>query len=349
VRRLYFAIPGDIETPTGGYAYDRRVMALLPDLGVDVLHLPLPGGFPFPSEAELRETADLLAGVTADAAILADGLAFGAMPESLLSGVRAPVAVLLHHPLGLETGLSEAQSRALLDTERRALRHARHVIVTSKATAATLAGLGFAPPPPVTVAEPGTLPAGRAAGSSGGSCRILCVGAVVPRKAQDVLVEALARLTHLNWRCTIAGSLDRDSDFAASLIRRIEDAGLAGRINLTGPLDAAALDALYTSADIFALPSRYEGYGMVFAEALARGLPIVAARAGAVPDVVPPDAGLLVPPDDAAALAGALAGLIADPALRAKMSDAAWAHGQKLPRWEDTARTIAAVVTGLGQ
>lgn len=341
--RVSFAIPGDIGTPTGGYAYDRRVMALLPRFGVDAAHLPLPGGFPFPAAAELEETARLLAAVPADSVLLIDGLALGALPEARLAPVTAPIVAMLHHPLGLETGLDQETSRRLLNSERAALKYTRHIIVTSPTTADTLRELGFAPPPPVTVAEPGTEAAPRSTGSTG-RMEILSVGAVVPRKGHDLLVEALAGLTHLDWRCTIAGSLDRDSAFASGLTRRIAEAGLGQRIRFSGPLSAADIQQQYARADIFALPSRYEGYGMAFAEALARGLPVVAAKAGAAPGTVPASAGILVPPDDVAALREALAALITDSGLRQTLSDAAWDHARTLPCWTSTARIVADVL-----
>jgi glycosyltransferase involved in cell wall biosynthesis len=346
VTQVRFAIPGDLATPTGGYGYDRQVMAKLPEFGIDIRHLPLPGSFPFPSEADLDETADRLAGIGESAVLLIDGLALGAFPVRLLDRIGAPVIAMLHHPLGLETGLSAAESEALLALEKVALTRTRAVIVTSRTTAETLAELGFAPPPPVIVAEPGTEPARRAVGG-GGVCEILSVGAVVPRKGHDLLIAALAALADLDWCCTIAGSLDRDGAYAAGLMGQIEDAGLGSRIAFAGPMSAEALDELYAKADIFALPSRYEGYGMAFAEALARGLPVIAARAGAVPGTVPPDAGILVPPDDAGALKEALSLLIGDRGRRRALSDAAWAHAGRLPRWRDTARIIAEVIKGV--
>ena len=99
--RVHFAIPGDIDTPTGGYIYDRTVMALLPQQGVEVSHVALPSGFPLPSAEELAETAEILAAVPSDSVLLIDGLAFGALPDHVLSRVAAPIAVILHHPLGL--------------------------------------------------------------------------------------------------------------------------------------------------------------------------------------------------------------------------------------------------------
>ena len=340
---VHFAIPGDIGTPTGGYVYDRQAKAALPRFGVEVRHLPLPGGFPSPTAAELAETRRLLAAVPADCVLLIDGLALGALPETCLAPVAAPIVAMLHHPLGLETGLDQKTSRALLNSERAALKFAKHILVTSRTTADTLRELGFAPPPPVTVAEPGTEAAPRATGGSEG-LQILSVGAVVPRKGHDLLIEALAGLTHLDWRCAIVGSHDRDSAFASGLIRRVVEAGLGERIRFDGPMGAAEMHQHYASADIFALPSRYEGYGMAFAEALARGLPVIAARAGAVPSTVPASGGILVPPDDVAALREALAALITDSGLRRTLSDGAWTHAQTLPRWTDTARVVAGVL-----
>ncbi len=339
--KLYFAIPGDIDTPTGGYAYDRRVMSLLPQFGVEAVHLSLPSGFPFPSDAELQETAALLGNVPADAVLLIDGLAFGAIPTELLRSLRTPIIAMLHHPLGLETGLDDIQSQMFLGSERAALRFARRIIVTSQATADTLLELAFAPPPPITVAKPGTELMERSTGGEDGICEIISVGAVIPRKGHDVLVDSLARLPHRGWRCTIVGSLDRDHGFVSRLIRQIEDRGLRELIALTGPLPSDPLHAIYRRADIFALPSRYEGYGMAFAEAVAHGLPIIAARAGAVPSTVPADAALLVAPDDAEALSEAIHAVISDKGLRQSLSDAAWTHAQSLPRWPDTARIIA--------
>lgn len=341
--RTAFAIPGDLALPTGGYAYARRILPLLSAHGVAARHLPLPGGFPFPDEAGLAGADAALAAIPAGDVALVDGLAYGALPERVIVRMAAPIVALVHHPLGLETGLSDAESARLIETECKALAYARHVIATSETTARTLRDDFAVPAERLSVAVPGTERAERAVGG-GEVPHLLSVGAVVPRKGFDVLVAALRELADRPWRCTIAGSLDRDPETAQALRAQIAEAGLADRVTLTGALEPDALHDLYRRADIFVLPSRYEGYGMAFTEAMARGLPIVAAEAGAVPATVPRAAGILVPPDDAPAVAAALRMLLDDAAKRQEMSDAAFAHAQSLPGWDDTARRVAEAI-----
>ena len=343
-----FAIPGDLNTPTGGYIYDRTVMGLLPACGIALRHLALPDGFPFPSAAALEETARLLVGVPADEVLVIDGLALGVLPPALLSRVAAPIVAMHHHPLGLETGIAPELSAALLASEKAATALARHVIVTSPTTAATLAELGFAPPPPVTIAIPGIAPGPRSTGSGGGDFEIIAVATVVPRKGYDILIAALARLRGEPWRCTIVGGLDRDIPCVEALRAQIAGLGLEERIRFAGVLDNDEINALYARSDLFALPSRYEGYGMAFAGAMSRGLPILATNAPAIPKTVPREAGILVEPDNVEAFADALLMLMRDPDLRRRLGDGGWAHAQTLPRWEDTAGIIARVIKEVG-
>ena len=343
--RLVFAIPGDIETRSGGYGYDRRMLAELAGLGWDVTHLALPGSFPAPTAGDLAATAAAFAAIPDRALVLVDGLAFGALPGiAAAEAGRLKLVALVHHPLALEAGLSEAERQTLERAERAALGFADAVVVTSPATARELVANWGVAAERVTVALPGTDPAPRAAGS-GGAPTILAIGTLIPRKDHATLVAALTLLADRDWRCRIVGGMDADPATTAALRDQIAASGLADRIELLGPLPDVAPE--YQRADIFALASRYEGYGMVFAEAMANGLPIVACRAGAVGDVVPESAGILVPPGDVAAFADAIDRLLADPALRAEMAVASHAAGQKLPSWRQSAAILAAALEGV--
>ena len=170
---------------------------------------------------------------------------------------------------------------------------------------------------------------------------------VTPRKGHDVLVEALDRIRDLPWACVCAGSLDRGGDFPDRVRERAAQLGLESRVLFLGELDARELDRAYETASLFVLPSRFEGYGMALTEALARGLPIVSTQAGAIPGTVPPGAGVLVPPDDAGALASALRELLTDATRMDALSREARRVATSLPDGPHQARAFGEAVREL--
>lgn len=325
--KLTFAYPGDLDLPTGGYAYDRRLIAELRKLGWQVDLLPLGEGFPNPTPDTRTKAEAALDALPQGSRILIDGLAYGVL-DAWAARSTLDITALVHHPLALEGGLPPETEAALRQSETRALAAAARVIVTSPQTARDLAAqFGI---PNATVALPGTDPAPMATGST--PPLILSIGTLIPRKGHDILLDALETLTDLDWTCIIAGSRSLDPATAARL-----EARATPRITFAGEVSDPR--ALMARANIFALASKYEGYGMVFAEAMSQGLPIVACRAGAIPDVVPERAGILVPPNDAPAFAAALRLLLTDPATRCRL--ASGAARTPLPRWTETARIVA--------
>jgi glycosyltransferase involved in cell wall biosynthesis len=341
VADVVFAIPGDITAKTGGYIYDRRIIDLLPEFGWRVHHLVLPGDFPAPSKASLAETERLLADATpVGALLLIDGLAYGALPADLIARVKRRIVALVHHPLSLEAGISAARVAFFARSERDALGHAIHVVVTSPSTGELLARDFAVSPANITVAEPGTDPAPRARADADPP-RLLSVGSVTEHKGHRVLMQALTQITDLPWESRIVGSLDRDAETVNFMRETAARNGLTDRIVFRGALGEAELDEEYAQARLFVLPSYFEGYGMAFTEAMTRGLPVVACAAGAVPKTVPADAGILVRPGDVTALAQALRRLLTNPKELETYAEAAWTHGQTLPRWRDTAERVA--------
>lgn len=313
-------------------------------LGWEVTYRTLDASFPAPIPAARKQARQVLAAIPDDGLVLVDGLAYGVLPElAEAEGRRLRLVALVHHPLALETGLAAERAVALREAEVRALARARLIMVTSRFTATLLIGWGV-PPGRLRVVEPGTDPAPTAQGSGSGTLRLLCVASLTPRKGHDLLLRALAGLRAESWHLDCVGSLDRNPAWAAGLIRLRDELGLAGRVSLLGALGEEELEDCYGGADLFVLPSRFEGYGMVFAEALARGLPILATRAGASGETVPPEAGLLVPADDPVALGQALRRLMVDPALRGRLAKGARAAGLCLPTWQDA---VAAFATAL--
>lgn len=338
---LVFAIPGDPLQRTGGYIYDRRLAEELAALGWDIAPMRLPDDFPAPSPASLMASDGLLAGLPDGQLVMVDGLAFGAMPEvAARHAGRLRLVALVHHPLGYETGLTAERAGALVASERAALCHARRVLVTSTTTRATLLEHFAVPDGNVAVALPGTDPAPLAEGSGGDAPALLAVGSVLPRKDFPALVEALAPWRDLPWTLTIAGSTSRDPDEVLRLRAAIDRHGLAGRVVLAGEVDGPALGEFLHRSDLFVSASRYEGFGMALAEAVARGLPVVAVAGGAVADWMDPGAAILVPPGRDGRLSAALGLVLRDPAERARLAAGARAARARLPRWQDTAGTV---------
>jgi glycosyltransferase involved in cell wall biosynthesis len=343
-RRLTFAVPGRLDTPTGGYAYDRRVIAELIEQGwrVDVLEIGV--GFPFPDADRLARAQTMLESAPPAAPLVIDGLAFGVMDHIAPALARSHrLIALVHHPLALETGLAPELAGRLRNSERAALASAHRVIVTGTQTARILESDYGVNAGAITVAPPGNDPMPFAAGSDDGICRVLSVGAIVPRKGYDVLVAALALLPQRTWHVTIAGDATRDPAAAAVLKEQIAGAGLNARIRVAGAVGDAELADLYRRADVFVTASHFEGYGMAAVTAIANGLPLIATRVGALAEMAGP-AAMLVPPGDAAALATALGRVVADAGLRANMRSAAQQASRGLPTWRDAAARISSTI-----
>lgn len=350
MKRLAFAVPGDLDTPTGGYAYDKRIIAELCAAGWHVEAVDIGAEFPHPSAEACAAALRRLMAIPAGCPLVIDGLAFGVMAEEAPAlRARGPLVALVHHPLARESGLDPRRAAALRDSESAALACAHAVIVPGEGIATILADDYGVPRERVTVVEPGVDRVARRdrAPRMGVDVELLAVGAVTPRKGYDVLVTALAELTDMRWRLTIAGDVLRDVGFSEHLVMEIARKKLQDRITMTGTVSASRLAELFAAADLFVLASRFEGYGMVLSEAAIHGLPIVASDVGAARDIVPPGAGVLVPPGDHAALCEALRGVIASDEARRRMAEIARRQGDRLPRWRRSAEIFASVLDRL--
>jgi glycosyltransferase involved in cell wall biosynthesis len=346
---FYFAIPGDLNTLTGGFIYDKRVIKALQSGIMPVRPILWPANFPFPTDDDRACVAACLAALPDDSVILIDGLAFGALPALMTAEARRlRLIALVHHPLGYETGLPLDIRDRLIESERHALAAARHVVTTSRTTAQSLIENFDVEPNRMTVAPPGSdPPRGDHRQQANTTPLLLSVGAVIPRKGHDLLVQALSQIVDLRWSCIIVGSLERDKQAAAQLRAALVASGLEARVQLVGELDD--VQSLYSQADVFVLASHYEGYGMAFAEALRYGLPIVGTTGGAIPEVVPAGAGLLMVPGNVPQLTAALRAVLTNTSLRralaARAQRAAMAHSS----WHETACIIADVVRELNR
>ncbi|HEX5078506.1 MAG TPA: glycosyltransferase family 4 protein [Geminicoccaceae bacterium] len=327
---MHFVVPGPLDQRTGGYLYDRRIVEGLRAQGREVSVHELAGRFPLVDDAACAAAAAAIDALS-DGLPVIDGLALPAFAD-LADRLPKRWVALVHHPLALESGLTAAQAETLARLEHRLLRAACCVIVTSAHTVADLAAYQVSQAR-IGVVPPGTHPAPLARGSGGPGLALLCVASLTPRKGHLVLLEALADLADLDWHLTCVGSRERDPQTAAAIEAAIVRLGLEARVALVGEQDDAGLAPLYDGADLFVLASYHEGYGMALAEALARGLPIVATKAGAIPGTVPPSAGMLAEPGDPCALAAALRQIMTEPSLRLLLAAGAASERERLPSW----------------
>jgi len=338
-------VPAPLGQVSGGYAYDRRMAEGLRANGHTVAVVELAGRFPL-SDDDARESAcaawDQLAEPTRP---VIDGLAlpaFSGMEDALWA--RGAVG-LIHHPTALETGFSETEVAILRRIERRLYPRLTRIIVTSESTADRLATEFGVDRAHVSVVVPGTEDAPRSVGSGGPIVEILSIGTVVPRKGHDVLIRSLARLPDLRWHLTIVGSLRKEPAYADRLVRLVEELRISPQVRFAGEVTGEPLEAIWRGADLFALATWFEGYGIAIAEALRRGLPIAVTAGGAAAALVGPEAGVVCEPGDQVQLTKALRRVIFSASLRQEMAEEAWKIGQTLPRWETQVRAFADALT----
>jgi glycosyltransferase involved in cell wall biosynthesis len=331
MRSATVLVPGSLDALTGGSIYDRRIVEGLRSQGWAITVRELDSSFPEPSAPALGDAAAVLAALPDDEVVIVDGLAFGAMPDVLeVHAARLKLVALVHMPLSLEYGLDELAICRRRSDEARALHFARAVVATGQSTLLALAGMGQTGPR-IALVEPGCDPAPLARGAGGGALRLLCVAAAVPGKGHAGLLRALATIRG-NWTLTCVGSLSRDRATADGLVRLVKMLSLEERVAFVGELDDRPLAAAYDAADVFVLNTLRETFGMAVSEAIARGLPVVSTRTGAIPETVG-HGGVLIEPGDGPALATALSEAVTDADARRRWRNGAIDARARLGTW----------------
>jgi glycosyltransferase involved in cell wall biosynthesis len=334
--RVAFVTVGDTGRLTGGYLYNARVLRGLRENGVEVEEIVPCGASPEEQEAAAPRLGSLLDPGRFDV-VVADALArIVCAPHLDRWREERPLVAMVHELPSVATLEAASCEEPLLRADRliSVSDHGRSILEDRDV-----------PTGRISVIPPGFDRFQKGTGSSvrEDTVRALCVAQWIPRKGILDLVHAWTLHERPGASLELVGETDADPAYAASVRAAVEDTPDASII-VSGPVDDEALGAAYAAADLFVLPSRYEGYGVVYAEALAHGLPVVACNVGPVPELVGDEAALLVPPGDVEALSGVLDLLLRDTGLRDRMSAAARRRAKELPRWEDTVEGFLSVL-----
>ncbi len=344
--RVGLTLYGGLDGQSGGFRYDRKLVEGLRAAGdtVEVVSLPwrsYPRGL---ADALSPSVRDRLA-VDVDV-MLQDELAH----PSLVGVNRAlsyPVVSVVHHLRASEPSRVAPLYRAV---ERRYLATVDGAVCNSHATRGAVRETGGPPADRTVVAppagdrfDPGVDEREIADRAHEGPLRVAFVGNVEPRKGLDTLVEGVARLDE-PWELTAVGR-HRDDSYVRAVRQRVEATGTAGRVRLAGRLPDQDLADVLRRSHVLAVPSRYEGFGIVYLEGMSFGLPAVATTAGGARTVVEDgETGYLVDPDDPAAVGRALAALAGDRDRLARMGRAARRRHDRHPDWTETTARVRSLL-----
>ncbi len=174
-----------------------------------------------------------------------------------------------------------------------------------------------------------------------GPCRLIFVGNQIPRKGLHVLLDALAALPGPDWRLTVVGGPELDPPYARAIRGRIAALGLSDKVKMLGTLPPEELAGRLRESHLLAVPSAYEGFGIVYLEAMRFGLPVIASAAGGAREIVSHGVnGFLTPPGDAVTLSRLLKSLLENRDLLARLSLAALTHAAAQPTWQESAARV---------
>lgn len=339
--KLGLVVYGSLDTQSGGFHYDRQLIAELRAAGdtVEVIELPwrsYPRGLLDNVSRRLRKR------LTGDYdVLLQDELAHPSLAWTNRH-LSTPIVSIVHHLRASEGRRLTPLYRAV---EGRYLRRVDGVVCNSSVTRDVVTGLGVdadrtvVAPPAGDRFDPAIDDAAIAERAHEEPLRVLFVGNITPRKGVDTLLDGLAA-ADADAELTVVGK-PVDETYVSRCHDRVADHGLSERVTFTGGIDDDALAAAFREHHVLAVPSQYEGYGIVYLEGMGFGLPAVASRAGGATDIVADgETGFLVDPGDSVAVADAITTLAADRERLATMGQAARRRYEAQPDWTETAATV---------
>lgn len=358
--RIALVLCGSLDMLSGGFLYDRMTIEYLRGRGdfVEVISLPwaryIHGLSWNLSHTLLRRLKHMALDVLIQDELAHPCLFF--LNRQLKRVLACPFISIVHHLRSCEARPAW-QNRFYRFVEKAYLRSVDGFIVNSEDTRKAVTSLAGNRKPDV-VAYPGgdrfaasvTPEDTSARALAEGPLRILFVGNITRRKELHTLVAALLSIPQPSWRLSIAGSEDVDGSYVREVKGSVKRAGMEGRITFLGRIPDTDLAGLLAASHLLVVPSSYEGFGIVYLEAMAFGLPVIASRAGGAKELVRQGInGFLITPGDVAALSQHVRDLADDRQRLRTMSLAALRHFSSRPTWADAGETIYRFLHSLRQ
>ncbi len=349
--RVGLIIYGSLDAVSGGYLYDRMLVAHLRSRGdqVEILSLPWRDYGRHLSDnlswSWLRQLCQTPMDVLLQDELNHPSLVW--LNRRLRDQIHAPLIGIVHHLRSSEVRQAW-QNRLYRWVERHYLTTLDGFVCNSYTTQAAVERL-IGAKQAVVVAPPGrdqfsptlTVDQITARARQAGPLRVLFVGNLIPRKELHTLLAGLATLPQASWQLDVVGSLTANPAYVQAIRQQISRLGLAQQVTLLGALDDAELAAWFVRSHLLAVPSSYEGFGIVYVEGMGFGLPAMASTAGAAGELITHGQnGFLVPPGDAAAVARHVSALCQDRQRLLQMSLAAYKGYATHPTWAETAEAI---------
>lgn len=355
--RLALIIYGSLEGHSGGYLYDRRLVEHLRAAGdtVEVISLPWRAYPRLLAHNFSRPLAQRLQALEVDL-LLQDELNHPSLilPNRRWNAAGKPRIISIVHHLRS----SELHPRLILPlyraVERRYLETLGGFIFNSRTTQAAVQDL-LGRPVTGVVAYPGGDQIGtgmplevieqRLQRDPARPLRLLFVGSIIPRKGLHTLLKALRKLKRDNWTLEIVGGVG-DKTYASQML--LLAAPLGEKVRFRGRVVDGDLRAIFETRDVLVMPSSYEGFGIVYLEGMACGLPPIATQVGAAREIIAAGTnGFLLPPEDANALAECIHSLVVDRTRLAELSRRARRRFDEFPTWEQSASATRAYLLSL--
>lgn len=347
--KVGLVIYGDLNTLSGGYLYDRKLVEYLQNQGdeVEVISLPWRNYLRHSTDNFSLALKNRLRRLRADV-LLQDELnhpSLFLLNRQLRKVVALPLVSIVHHLRCMEEHpwilrwLYRQIERVYLNSvdgficnSQTTLQTVRRFVKSQKpAVVATPGGDGLEVPTSENIA----------AHSQSPFVRLLFVGNWIPRKGLHTLLEALQGLLDLDWRLYVVGRTNLLPSYEQKIRRMIESGGLSQRVEIRGAVSDEELLKRWQTADVLVVPSQYEGFGIVYLEAMRFGVIPIGGQSGAAHEIIQSGInGFLVPPNSPADLRETLRKILTDPDWMNSIKKAARVRYEQFPTWQSSMASV---------